>query len=253
MAKKLSARGLEKILSTTENLIKIKGQWVEVDRDQLQQVLTHWKKIQRQVTNEGLTFAEGLRLLAGTSTNNAKGDSDAAVSITEWSSIKPGDWLQEVLTSLRNPEQVASKEVMSILKKYLFAILRPYQLAGVQWLWLLYNLKLGGCLADDMGLGKTMQLLALLLLVKYHSSQTQKYPHLLVLPASLLGNWQTEIERFAPDLKILIAHASANNGDNLKKISFEQLAKYDLGHHNLCFCSPFSLDSRNAMGCVGAR
>ena len=58
----VSVQEWEKILTATENLIKVKGQWVEVDRDKLQQVLTHWKKIQQQVNKDGLTFAEGLRL-----------------------------------------------------------------------------------------------------------------------------------------------------------------------------------------------
>ena len=106
--------------------------------------------------------------------------------------------------------------------------MRPYQLTGVNWLWLLYNLKLGGCLADDMGLGKTIQVLALLLLVKYHPSSSRQHPHLLIVPASLLGNWQAEIIHFSPTLKALIVHSSVDNKEDIKKINSSELAKIDL-------------------------
>jgi SNF2 family DNA or RNA helicase len=86
--------------------------------------------------------------------------------------------------------------------------LRPYQQVGVRWLYLLTKLGLGACLADDMGLGKTIQVLALLLLLKRESGANPR-PSLLVAPASLLANWASEIERFAPGLKTLIAHPSA--------------------------------------------
>lgn len=224
---KLTAKELEKLLSATEQLVKIKGQWVEVDRDQLQQALAHWKKVQQQVNQEGLTFAEGMRLLARTPSQNAD-DKNLISSAIEWSSVIAGDWLREILNSLRNPEKANDKNVLAILKKYLQASLRPYQLVGVQWLWLLYNLKLGGCLADDMGLGKTIQILALLMLVKYHTSHPKKYPHLLVVPASLLGNWQAEIARFTPGLKILIAHSSANDSNELKTTTTKELMNIDL-------------------------
>ena len=100
-----------------------------------------------------------------------------------------------------------------ILKQSLNATLRSYQARGVEWLWWLYNMRLGGCLADDMGLGKTIQMIALLLLIKKQKKNHQS--HLLILPASLLGNWQTEINRFAPELSLWIAHGIANR-DNKK-------------------------------------
>jgi non-specific serine/threonine protein kinase len=204
----LTPQEWQDILNATENLIKIKGQWVEVNRDKLQQVLSHWKTIQRQVKEGGLTFSEGMRLLSGT-TNSFSDQIDLAEKITQWSHIEAGTWLKETLNRLRNPQYSNTDILSPIFKKYLKATLRPYQLTGVQWLWLLYNLQLGGCLADDMGLGKTIQMLSLLLVIKHQ--QQHLHPHLLIVPASLVGNWQAEIKRFAPDLTLWIAHSSVNN------------------------------------------
>jgi non-specific serine/threonine protein kinase len=195
------------LFNSTESLIKIKGQWVEVDREQLNDVLAHWKNIQRQVKSDGLTFAEGLRMLSGASvsleSNRAAND-----TISQWSHVNAGGWLKEVLQSLRNPEHAQLVPMQAILENHLHATLRPYQMNGVKWLWLLYSLRLGGCLADDMGLGKTIQVIALLLIIKYERGA--RGPHLLVVPASLLGNWQAELKRFAPSLRTQFIHPSLN-------------------------------------------
>jgi non-specific serine/threonine protein kinase len=98
---------------------------------------------------------------------------------------------------------------------------------GVQWLYLLAKLGLGACLADDMGLGKTIQVLSLLLILKRQTTG-QLEPSLLVAPASLLANWATEIERFAPGLKVLIAHPSAVPAGELRSVSPERLSGVDL-------------------------
>jgi non-specific serine/threonine protein kinase len=87
------------------------------------------------------------------------------------------------------------------------ATLRPYQHTGVMWLRFLARLGLGACLADDMGLGKTLQVISLLLLRK-EEKPNNKVSSLLVVPASLLGNWRSEIERFAPGLVFNIIHPS---------------------------------------------
>ena len=107
------------------------------------------------------------------------------------------------------------------------ATLRPYQQVGVRWLYLLAKLGLGACLADDMGLGKTIQVLALLLVLKRQTAGHQQ-PSLLVAPASLLANWASEIERFAPGLKALIAHPSALPAAALKTVAPERLRDVDL-------------------------
>lgn len=79
--------------------------------------------------------------------------------------------------------------------------LRPYQKAGLDWLHFLHDFSFGGCLADDMGLGKTIQVLAFLLSLKEQGKMDA--PTLLVVPKSLLANWQREAERFTPELRIL--------------------------------------------------
>lgn len=221
---KLNAQEWQEILAAQDNLIKVKGQWVEVDPEKLKAVLDHWRQVQREVAKGGLSFSEGMRLLAGFGESSAADQKNDVVR--DWSAISAGNWLQEILHALRNPAVNVDAQLLVVLKEHLKTLLRPYQIVGVRWLWLLYNLKLGGCLADDMGLGKTIQILSLLLLIKYQKNQKKRaLPHLIVVPASLLGNWQTEVISFAPSLKFFIAHSS---NENLKQFNPEQLPNYDV-------------------------
>jgi SNF2 family DNA or RNA helicase len=105
------------------------------------------------------------------------------------------------------------------------ASLRPYQQHGLRWLHLLSRLRLGACLADDMGLGKTIQVLALLLVRKRAEGPA---PSLLVAPASLLANWAQEAARFAPGLRVLVAHPSEMPARALAALSGEHLTRSDL-------------------------
>ncbi|MCK1822164.1 DEAD/DEAH box helicase [Streptomyces sp. XM83C] len=91
----------------------------------------------------------------------------------------------------------------------LAATLRDYQLRGLAWLDLMTSLGLGGCLADDMGLGKTVTLIAL------HLKRARPEPTLVVCPASLLGNWQREITRFAPGVPVRRYHGPDRTLDGL--------------------------------------
>ncbi|MFM1913849.1 MAG: hypothetical protein RIR51_1701 [Bacteroidota bacterium] len=97
--------------------------------------------------------------------------------------------------------------------------LRPYQLDGYRWMKTHQKARLGACLADDMGLGKTIQTLCLLQSLK---EEGEKLPHLLIMPTSLLHNWQIEAKKFTPQLKVLIY-----NGSNREKLQVE-FKKYDL-------------------------
>ncbi|GAA3382458.1 MULTISPECIES: DEAD/DEAH box helicase [Streptomyces] len=94
------------------------------------------------------------------------------------------------------------------------AVLRDYQLRGLAWLDLMTSLGLGGCLADDMGLGKTVTLIAL------HLHRARPEPTLVVCPASLLGNWQREIEKFAPGTPVRRFHGAGRSLDGLEEGGF---------------------------------
>src|SRR5262245_18270933 len=131
-----------------------------------------------------------MRLLSGTHSGAAPSNGDAS-TIAEWTRVTAGDWLALLLNYLKYPD--TSQQIDP--GKDLNGALRPYQRDGLAWLYLLYRLRLGACLADDMGLGKTIQILALLLVLKKNGALG---PHLLVVPASLLGNWRAEAARFAP-------------------------------------------------------
>ncbi|MES9857565.1 MAG: DEAD/DEAH box helicase [Sedimenticola sp.] len=197
----LSKAELKKLMAAGDGLVFMKGQWIEVDQQKLNEALAHWKMVETETENGGLTFAEGMRLLAGAPVDLKD---DALEESREWSFVQPGKWLASELEALRSPDQIKTINPGKALK----ATLRPYQQEGVNWLWLLSQLGLGACLADDMGLGKTMQVISLLLALKkkpYHR------PSLLVLPTSLLGNWKAELEHFAPSLRCLFIHSSQLN------------------------------------------
>ena len=102
----------------------------------------------------------------------------------------------------------------------LHAELRGYQQAGLDWLQFLRNFELGGILADDMGLGKTIQTLAHLLVEKESGRMDQ--PSLVVAPTSLMFNWRAEARRFAPELRVLMAHGPR------RKLDFHRLGDADL-------------------------
>ena len=124
----------------------------------------------------------------------------------------PGKWLGQVLEDLRNPERLEEVQPGADLK----ATLRKYQETGVGWLWFLSRLGLGACLADDMGLGKTIQVLALLAVLK---KQPGAKPSLLVVPASLLANWKSEMQRFTPTLRGKFVHPSETPRDELARMA----------------------------------
>ena len=189
---RLSRAEIAALLAGEDGLVMLRGQWVEVDREKLQQALDHWEKIEQ---HGGISFVEGMRLLAGAPANLK--NAEELEEHREWAFAQPGEWLSETLDQLRDPEQMAPPETLN-------AKLRPYQEVGLNWLWFCAQTGLGACLADDMGLGKTIQVLAALLRKKAESPKSK--PALLVVPASLIGNWKREAANFAPSLNLFIAH-----------------------------------------------
>lgn len=217
----------QEVLSAAGGLLRLRGQWVEANGEKLAAALAHWKRIERDARAGGLSFYEGMRLLAGA------GDSGRAVEelpepLREWSGIEAGEGLRGLLSRLRDPQGERDLSIAGLQ-----ASLRPYQVTGAKWLALLTGLGLGACLADDMGLGKTLQVIALLLHLRTEAEsrdpgsgaisggarrasrqpRAPPLPSLIVAPASLIANWKAEIERFAPSLKALVAHPSETTTD----------------------------------------
>jgi superfamily II DNA or RNA helicase len=205
------------LLAGTENLVLLRGQWVEVDRARLERTMERFHAAEELAAHDGLSFAEAMRMLAGASVIA----DDPATTDTDWARVTAGPWLEQTLRELRTPGGDGVDP-----GRALHGTLRPYQKAGTQWLHLLSGLGLGACLADDMGLGKTIQVLSLLLVEQARGAMPR--PSLLVAPASLLGNWASEIEKFAPGLKAVIVHPSAMPADQAKAFTAEQAAEYDL-------------------------
>jgi superfamily II DNA or RNA helicase len=216
----LTKAEVEQLLATSNGLHLVRGRWVEVDRDRLRRLLDEFQAVETAATQDGLSFGEAMRLLAGA---HVPGDIVAATA-PDWSRVVAGPWLAKTLAGLRDPSQLAHVDPGATLK----ATLRPYQQVGVRWLHLLSSLGLGACLADDMGLGKTMQVLALLLVMQGRTDKEARRTSLLVAPASLLANWAAEIERFAPTLTAMIAHPSAMTREELNALDRDRLVGVDL-------------------------
>jgi superfamily II DNA or RNA helicase len=216
----LTKAEIKHLLAQSDGLTLIRGKWVEIDRERLSRTLDQFKAIERRAAADGLSFGEAMRLLAGA---GISGDTAAVQADIDWSQTVAGPWLAQTLADLRHPDSRSRVDPGRSLN----GELRAYQHAGVQWLHLLARLGLGACLADDMGLGKTIQVLSLLLVLKEQAAGQGK-PSLLVVPASLLANWASEISRFAPSLKALLIHPSAMPAEQLKAAGAADVAGVDL-------------------------
>jgi len=215
----LTPAEVRELLAKSDGLALVRGRWVEVDRERLRRMMEYFGEAERVAAERGLSLRDALRMIAGA---DVDADDDSA-SAAEWGKVVAGPWLAETLKGLRSPEGLAGIDPGSALN----GTLRPYQQVGVRWLYLLAKLGLGACLADDMGLGKTIQILSLLLVLR-NQNRDQRQPSLLVAPASLLANWASELERFAPSLNALIAHPSALPAADLMTLAPGRLQDVDL-------------------------
>ena len=223
----LSAEELEALRSAGDGLVLLRNQWVEVDGERLGQAIAHWEALQRSAGGEEISFVEGMRLLAGASADLRQEDLTEAER--PWVQVTAGAALRALLDGLRRPDTLQRRE--SAVAETLHGTLRPYQRDGLAWLHFVTGLGLGACLADDMGLGKTIQVLALLLWAPAGDGGRPRQPALLVVPASLLGNWRAEAERFAPSLKLCFLHPAETDRQTLDEIAAapeERLADADL-------------------------
>ncbi len=181
----LTQTDIRKLLAQTEGLAFLKGKWVEVDHARLRKLLEEMDEKSGEIT-----LMEALRMEIGTE------------PVDVGAMVSNGKWLSELLRDLRRPEKIRKVAVPSTIH----AELRPYQKNGYAWLNYMDKLGFGACLADDMGLGKTLQVLTYLEKLRKREKRARV---LLVVPASLLGNWQREAEKFAPKLDLLILHGSS--------------------------------------------
>jgi len=187
------------LAETKAPLIRLRGQWVVVDPEQLRRGLEF---LAREPTGRK-TAAEILALAA-----SHPEDLDTPLEVT---SVRADGWLGDLLSG------AAAQSLQPLQPPPSFtATLRPYQQRGLSWLVFLSSLGLGSCLADDMGLGKTVQLLAMECLQCHQDPGTG--PTLLLCPMSLVGNWQREAAKFAPGLRVYPHHGGARlHGDALRE------------------------------------
>lgn len=184
----LTEEDVRLLLAQTEGLAFLKGKWIEVDHARLKQLLEDMEGQTRDVT-----LMEALRMEMGTGADADSKAVDVGPLVTN------GKWLSSLLANLRKPEKIRKTAVPGTVQ----ATLRPYQKNGYAWLSYMDQLGFGACLADDMGLGKTLQVLTYLEKLRKKDGNARV---LLVVPASLLGNWQKEAEKFVPDMELAVLH-----------------------------------------------
>jgi SNF2 family DNA or RNA helicase len=173
-------------------LVKIRGQWVELRPDEIEAAIAFFEK---KRARKAMSLGEALRIGLG------EGVLDAGLPVL---GLETEGWIKEVMEKLAEPSKLTPIEHPSTLQGQL----RPYQLRGVSWLAFLKQYGFGACLADDMGLGKTLELIGLLLheaALHEHAEHTVS-PTLLICPMSIVGNWQRELQRFAPSLNVMVHH-----------------------------------------------
>ncbi|GCE24810.1 helicase [Dictyobacter alpinus] len=169
------------LVNAKSSLVQFRGEWMELDREKMQQMLEFWQTHQHESTE--ISLMDMLKL-------GAEGAEEL-----EWEHDHD---LQDMLAQLDNKNAIAPIADPVALQ----GTLREYQKRGVAWLHYLESLGMNPCLADDMGLGKTLQVIACLL--KEREETESIGPTLIIAPTSVLGNWRKEIERFAPKLQVLV-------------------------------------------------
>ena len=173
---------LERAARAKQALVRVRGEWVQVDPDEIAAIVAHAGTSGRGTVAEIMRTGLGLDGLAV-----PDGIAVTGVEATGWLGELLNGALHATVTPISTPADFVGT-------------LRPYQERGVGWLTFLGRLGMGACLADDMGLGKTAQLIATML------TEPTDGPTLVVCPVSVLGNWQRELERFAPHLRVIAHH-----------------------------------------------
>ncbi len=190
----ISEDEFRELVSQNRRLIKIRGKWVKLDPHFIKQMQSVMKKVNAQ----GLTFSDVLakELLAERESDTSEDDlhEDILSGIT----LELNKHLINMMKQLTQTKQLPAEPT----PKGLHGELRPYQKTGMEWLLFLRKYGLGALLADDMGLGKTIQTIAYCLAIR--EQRLSDKPMLIICPTSVLGNWQREFERFAPNLQVTL-------------------------------------------------
>ncbi len=185
----VSAKEWEQLVNARSSLVQFRGQWIELDRAKMQQMLEFWKLHQGEASEISL---QAMLKLGAQSPNDLEWEHDSD--------------LREMLARLQDKNTFAPIAD----PQHLQATLRDYQRRGVSWLRYLEGLGLHPCLADDMGLGKTIQIIACLLKEREEEreEEAELLPTLIIAPTSVIGNWSKEIARFAPQLRVHVHQGS---------------------------------------------
>jgi hypothetical protein len=199
----LTEQELAELANAKEPLVRVRGQWVEVDQVRLAQGLKQLGKARRKPMTARDVFRASL----------FGDDLDAGLPLL---GVQATGWLGDLLAGSGDGvfRPVPTPDGFG-------ALLRPYQERGLGWLAFMDNLGVGAVLADDMGLGKTIQVLALLELER---QQGGAGPTLLVCPMSLVANWQREAARFTPKLAVHVHHGAERlTGKQLQQVAGDDL------------------------------
>jgi superfamily II DNA or RNA helicase len=190
----LTEAELDQLAEATRPVVRLRDQWMLIDPDLARKAR---ERILKPVT---AIDALGVALTGSTEIDGGQ------ITVT------PTAWLDDLRARIADPDRV---DEPIDAPAGLHATLRDYQLRGLRWLARMTSLGLGGCLADDMGLGKTITLISLHL-HRQQSADTAG-PTLVVCPASLLGNWEREIQRFAPGTPVRRFHGSSRSLDDARE------------------------------------
>ena len=191
----------DRLVAKESPLVEINGEWVELRESDIRSAKIFFSQRKDEMT---LSLEDALRL--------STGDTQMIEKLPVVN-FEAGGKLQKLLNTLtnnRNLEPIPNPKDFQ-------GELRPYQARGAGWLSFLEKWGLGACLADDMGLGKTIEFIAFLLHLKEQNSLEN--PVLLVCPTSVLGNWEREVKKFSPTLKVMVHHGDKRaKGKNFAKI-----------------------------------
>ena len=184
----LSIEAFQRLASQGSPLLRVNGQWVEIRPDDLHGAVRFLK----EHPGGQMTVMQAIRLGNGI---------DGAETGLPILGLDAQGWVSELL-GFKGDERFSNVDQPTRFQ----GTLRPYQQQGLSWLAFLDRFGLGGCLADDMGLGKTVQLIALLQHEREKANGRVVGPTLLVCPMSVVGNWNRELHRFAPELVVHVHH-----------------------------------------------